>query len=50
MVTEAAREGDEFAIDRLAELGDWIGQGVATLTAVLDPNVVVIGGGVSEAG
>ena len=50
MVTEAARAGDQFAIERLAELGDWIGQGVATLTAVLDPNVVVIGGGVSEAG
>jgi glucokinase len=50
LVTEAARAGDAFALDRLAELGDWIGQGIATLTAVLDPNVVVIGGGVSEAG
>ncbi len=50
LVTEAARAGDAFALARLAELGDWIGQGVATLTAVLDPNVVVIGGGVSEAG
>lgn len=50
LITEAARAGDEFALARLAELGDWIGQGVATLTAVLDPNVVVIGGGVSEAG
>ena len=50
LVTEAARDGDAFAIARLAELGDWLGQGVATLTAVLDPNVVVIGGGVSEAG
>ena len=50
LVTEAARAGDAFAIARLAELGDWIGQGVATLAAVLDPNVVVIGGGVSEAG
>jgi glucokinase len=50
LVTEAARDGDPFAIARLAELGDWLGQGVATLTAVLDPNVVVIGGGVSEAG
>lgn len=50
MVTEAARAGDVFALERLAELGDWIGQGVASLTAVLDPNVVVIGGGVSEAG
>jgi glucokinase len=50
LVTEAAGDGDEFAIARLAELGDWLGQGVATLTAVLDPNVVVIGGGVGEAG
>ncbi len=50
LITQAAHAGDEFAIRRLAELGDWIGQGVATLTAVLDPNVVVIGGGVSEAG
>ena len=50
LITEAAHAGNAFAIERLAELGDWIGQGVATLTAVLDPNVVVIGGGVSEAG
>ncbi len=50
LITEAAKAGDDFAIDRLADLGDWIGQGVATLTAVLDPSVVVIGGGVSEAG
>ncbi|MEO7351602.1 MAG: ROK family protein, partial [Marmoricola sp.] len=50
LITKAAQAGDKFAIERFAELGDWIGQGVATLTAVLDPNVVVIGGGVSEAG
>ncbi len=50
MISRAAADGDPFAVARLAELGDWIGQGIATLTAVLDPNVVVIGGGVSEAG
>jgi glucokinase len=50
VVTAAAQAGDPFARERLAELGDWLGQGIATLTAVLDPNVVVIGGGVSEAG
>ncbi len=50
VITEAARDGDAFALARLAVLGDWIGQGIASLTAVLDPNVVVIGGGVSEAG
>ncbi len=50
LLSSAAAEGDVFARARLAELGDWLGQGIATLTAVLDPNVVVIGGGVSEAG
>jgi len=50
LITEAAREGDPFAIEQLAALGKWLGEGIATLTAVLDPAVVVIGGGVSEAG
>ena len=50
LITEAAQEGDSFAREQLATLGRWIGEGIATLTAVLDPAVVVIGGGVSEAG
>ncbi len=50
LVTEAAQRGDPFAVARFAELGDWLGQGIAVLTAVLDPTVVVVGGGVSEAG
>ncbi len=50
LISQAAADGDAFALARVAELGDWIGQGIATLTAVLDPNVVVIGGGVSEVG
>lgn len=49
MITEAARAGDEFALDRLADLGRWLGEGIASLAAVLDPAVVVIGGGVSAA-
>jgi glucokinase len=50
LITAAAQEGDEFAREQLASLGRWLGEGIATLTAVLDPAVVVIGGGVSEAG
>jgi glucokinase len=50
MVTEAAFEGDELSSDLLDELGQWLGQGLASLVAVLDPRLVVIGGGVSEAG
>lgn len=50
LVTEAARDGDPFAVEQLAVLGRWLGEGIASLTAVLDPAVVVLGGGVSEAG
>ncbi|HZJ06959.1 MAG TPA: ROK family glucokinase [Nocardioidaceae bacterium] len=50
LITEAARDGDAFAIEQLEDLGRWLGEGIATLTAVLDPAVVVIGGGVSAAG
>lgn len=50
MITAAAQDGDEFAIGQFAELGRWLGEGIATLAAVLDPAVVVIGGGVSDAG
>jgi glucokinase len=49
-VTAAAQGGDEEAIGWLADVGDWLGVGVANLAAALDPGVVVIGGGVSEAG
>jgi glucokinase len=50
MITKAAREGDSLSVALLADLGSWLGQGIASLAAVLDPGVVVIGGGVSEAG
>lgn len=50
LVTEAARGGDPFAVEQLEVLGRWLGEGIASLTAILDPAVVVIGGGVSEAG
>jgi glucokinase len=50
MVTRAAAEGDVGARGLLAGLGRWLGEGIADLANVLDPAVVVIGGGVSEAG
>ncbi|MFC7494758.1 MULTISPECIES: ROK family glucokinase [unclassified Nocardioides] len=49
LITEAARDGDQGAIQQLARLGRWLGEGIASLTEILDPEVVVIGGGVSEA-
>jgi glucokinase len=50
MVTRAAREGDAFARGAFGELGRWLGEAVASLAAVLDPAVTVVGGGVSAAG
>ncbi|TFV59304.1 ROK family glucokinase [Geodermatophilus sp. DF01-2] len=49
-VATAAAEGDPLALELLAEVGSWLGQGIADLAAVLDPEVVVIGGGVSMLG
>jgi glucokinase len=49
-VTEAAREGDPAALDCFEEVGAWLGQGLADLAAVLDPEAFVVGGGVSDAG
>lgn len=49
LITTAAQDGDQFAIEQLAELGRWLGEGIASLTAVLDPAVVAIGGGVADA-
>jgi glucokinase len=49
-ISEAAREGDPVALEGFNEVGAWIGQAMADMTAILDPGVFILGGGVSEAG
>jgi len=49
-ITQLAQRGDELSVALIAELGQWLGEGIASLAAVLDPGLVVIGGGVAEAG
>jgi glucokinase len=49
-VTQAAQDGDEAALEAFRVLGSWLGHGMASLAAVLDPGMFVIGGGVSAAG
>ena len=49
-ITDAARAGDKIAINLLANSGDWLGAGIATLAMLFDPSIVVIGGGVIDAG
>jgi glucokinase len=49
-ITEAAREGDALALAIFQTLGDYLGAGIASLAIVLNPEAVVIGGGVVDAG
>jgi glucokinase len=50
MVTAAAIEGDPVAVAILAEVGRWLGVGIGGLVNVLDPEIVVVAGGVAAAG
>jgi glucokinase len=50
MITAAAQDGDPTSRALLADVGRWLGEGIADLADVLDPSAVVVGGGVSEAG
>lgn len=50
LVTELAQAGEDEAIRLFERLAEPLGMGIASLVAVLDPTVVVLGGGVSEAG
>ena len=49
-VTEAARAGERWALEAFEDVGAWLGVGLAGLVAALDPQVVIVGGGLSEAG
>jgi len=50
MVTEAARGGDTVCRGIFVEVGHSLGVGIAGLVNVLDPELVVVGGGAAEAG
>jgi glucokinase len=50
MVTAAAEAGDPAAVTICTAMGRWLGRGMASLAAVLDPSLFVVGGGVSAAG
>ena len=43
-------DGDPGAVHALEQLGNWLGQACASLSAVLDPELFVFGGGVAVAG
>lgn len=49
-LAEEARAGDAIATEVLEETGWWLGVGLASLVNVLNPERIVIGGGVARAG
>ena len=49
MVAVAATEGDPAALAAMDDLGHWLAIGLALVTDVLDPEVIVVGGGVASA-
>lgn len=49
-VAAAAREGDPVALRAMADLAKWLGEGLALVADVYDPELIVIAGGVSESG
>jgi len=49
-VTRAALDGDAEARAILRDFGWWFGVGIANLVNILDPDVVVVGGGLAQAG
>ena len=49
-VVAAAREGDPDALDALRILGEALGVGLANAINTFDPDLIVVGGGVSTAG
>lgn len=49
-VFDAVKAGDAVAIEIAERFGDYLGKGLAIVAAVVNPEVFVIGGGVSKAG
>ena len=49
-VFDAYKEGDELAAEIVEEFSEYMGRALAVFACVSDPDVIVLGGGVSRAG
>lgn len=49
-VFDAVKAGDRVAIEIAEQFGEYLGKGLAVVANVVDPQIFVIGGGVSKAG
>lgn len=49
-VWDAVKAGDELAVEVAEQFGEYLGKGLAAVACVVNPDIFVIGGGVSKAG
>lgn len=47
-ITQAVRRGDPLAVAVMEDFSRWLGQGLSIVADVLDPELIVLGGGVSQ--
>jgi len=50
VITGAAKAGDPFAVEAIREAGTYLGIGIVNLLHLFNPQIVIIGGGVTNAG
>lgn len=49
-VFDAVKAGDELAIEVAKQFGEYLGKGLGVIAGIINPEIFVIGGGVSKAG
>jgi glucokinase len=49
-VYDAAHQGDELALDVVRKTAQYLGAGVANLLNIFNPDMIVVAGGVTQAG
>ena len=47
-VFNAAEQGDALAVHLLGELADWLGLGLANIVSLVNPEVIILGGGMGS--
>ncbi len=50
LITEAAEQGDEVAIEVYREVGEMLGVGIGNMISIFAPDVVAVGGQIAKAG
>ena len=49
-ICDLAREGDEMALEMVERFGDYMGRAMSYVSCTVDPDIFIIGGGMSRAG